>query len=285
MQLSGYKGLREGIDTRVAGKPVDMSPVDVVTKFNQETQNFLTTLRTLVERQDTLKNDVNYKELKSIVDNKWSILEELTKDVTANDLNDMGRLMREYVIWNQFVSNIPGLGGIGKVISSLQMLSQSGSILSRDKTHIATSKLDSIWIAKHAQKLIAKFQNDLQRVQEEVEKATRLWNLRNVGRMVTAGGPSGEDTKDHKLPKDVQYIVDYMQDEYQKDIQAQAQAQESLPATETPAPQNNVERVFNAILSAPIDQQEKVYDDALASGQLTEAEIEELNGKIQQSGD
>ena len=76
-----------------------------------------------------------------------------------------------------------------------------------------------------------------------------------------------------------------MQSEYQKDIQAQSQAQERLSATETPAPQNNVERVFNAILSAPIDQQEKLYDDALASGQLTESEIEELNEKIQQSSD
>jgi hypothetical protein len=76
-----------------------------------------------------------------------------------------------------------------------------------------------------------------------------------------------------------------MQSEYQKDIQAKQQSQATPTAAQTPTQQSNVERVFNAILSAPIDQQEKVYDDAIASGKLTEAEIEELNGKIQQSGD
>jgi hypothetical protein len=273
----GLTGLARGIDVRGAVNKPSLAPALAMHRFNNELKTYLGDVATLLKKSETMKTDKAFVELNDIVKTKWPILEQLIKDVGINDLNPMGKLMREYVIWNSFVGNIPVLGPIGKGMGSLQMLIHGfSSILQQDSVHVASSSLDQLVIAKNADKLEKRILEGVKAMQSQFEKGVKLRGFRQIGRTAT----SGIDNKYEGQKKDLSGDSLALFDALEKAAQESAdQIKENNPVTE-PTQSDKVSEAFQRLVDAPEDQQEALYDSFMTNGTLTPEEISQLDAMI-----
>jgi hypothetical protein len=290
VNLKGLGGLKEGINVKTAATPTDLTPADNLYQFNEQLDGFMTDIAKAVEESNQLSTDASFVRLNKIVTEKWPAIEKLLQNVSTNDLNPMGALMREYVIWNSFIGNIPLLGTIGKGMGSLQMLVYGlTSILKQDRVHVKSNTLNDLVVAKNAEKLIQRIEEGVKKYQQDYERAVKLTGLRQMGRVTSSGADK------ERLPLDSQRMIDALERAEREELDRK----ESEPLPEinqttpekqaSPAPAvtptavargDRVAEAFQQLNNTPEDQQIALYESFMTNGTLTPEEISQLDAMI-----
>jgi hypothetical protein len=271
LERAGLDTLISGIDIPTKKNAVVLDPAVALENFNAKLNEHMNKVYQFVIAAESRKTDENYKALSDIVRGDWKVLKELMSEVRENDLNEMGQVMREYVMWNSFIGNAPVLGSLGKTIGSLQMIMHGWNILKRDKAHVRSNMLDNYVIAKNADKLINRITEGLERVEAETDKAIRLYGLRQVGRV----GTSGLDRRE---------AVD--KNDYSPESRALIEAFESSIALE-PVPTaepvvNRIDTAVDRVINSPVEQQSEEFTRMMESGEFTEDELDQIAEKLEQ---
>ena len=272
LKQTGLDTLEASIDIPGKTTAVSVDPAQALDAFNTKLGDHLNKIQEAVKKADSMSTDESYKKLHDIVRGDWKVLEELMSNVRQNDLNEMGQIMREYVMWNSFISNIPGLGTVGKTIGSLQMLSHGFKMLGRDKTHVRSSMLDNYVVSKNSQKIIERITKGLEDVEVEVDKVIRLRGLRQLGRTGTSGRDRGEDVDRNELSPKSRALVEALESSMQ---------QEPVTAAVEPV-KNKIDTEAERIVSSPPEQQAEEFTKMTESGQFTEEEIDQIAEKLEQ---
>lgn len=289
VNLKGLGGLKEGINVKTAATPTDMTPADNLYQFNEQLDGFMTDITKVVEESNQLSTDASFVRLNEIVTKKWPAIEKLLQNVSTNDLNPMGALMREYVIWNSFIGNIPLLGTIGKGMGSLQMLVYGlTSILKQDRVHVKSNTLNDLVVAKNAEKLIQRIEEGVKKYQQDYERAVKLTGLRQMGRVTSSGADK------ERLPLDSQRMIDALERAEREEIgrkksEQRPEVNQTTPVVASTAPTatpttvargNRVSEAFQQLNNTSEDQQIALYDSFITNGTLTPEEISQLDAMI-----
>lgn len=257
-------------------------PAEAVAAFNDLVIRYLDNMFDLISKSGDIRADETFKKLSKLVKEEYPKIQEAIKDVRENDLNDMGRVMREYVMWNSFAGNVPVLGVGARFMASLNMLSHFGQMTSRSKAHQASNMLDNIVLAKNIEKLKDHVERAAEQIISKAHRTERLMNLRQVGRLYAAKENEVRQELERQLtPEEKDFIDTY--ESMARDIAASNQRIEQESQVQVQGVSELIQRLENT----PPEQQQSVFDGIMGSPdipqEVKDALIREIESNVETS--